>query len=86
MYIGSTKKIYINSLAAFFAELTALENINFSNLDTSLTTDMSKMFYKCSNLECDCRDWKLHIRCNTTQCSTYTTKRIFGAPKRNIKI
>ena len=70
-----------------FGECTNLTSIgDVSNWDVSQVKDMSKMFYKCSNLECDCRDWKLYIRCNTTQCSTYTTKRIFGAPKRNIKI
>ena len=57
-----------------------------SNWDVSNVKDMQSMFYNCGKLECDCINWKLHIRCNISKLSTYTTRRIFRGPKRNIKI
>lgn len=50
LYIGSNREIYARDLTAFFAEMTALENIEFDNLDTSLTTIMGNMFMDTKNL------------------------------------
>lgn len=45
LYIGSKEKIYATDLSYFFDGLTMVESIDFSNLDTGLTKDMSNMFY-----------------------------------------
>lgn len=70
-----------------FAYCDNLETIgDVSKWDVSNVKDMSKMFYYCGHLECDCSSWKLHIRCNTYKVSTWTSRRIFNAPKRKIQI
>ena len=55
LYIGATMPIYTETLRVFFAgssgsPMTNLININFENLDTSLTNDMAGMFQYCTNL------------------------------------
>ena len=50
LYIGSNQKIYSTSLNSLFYGMSALEEIEFDNLSTSLTKDMSSMFSNCSSL------------------------------------
>ncbi len=77
--VQTTNEMFYNC-----SNLTTIGDV--SNWDVSNVKDMSQMFYNCGNLECDCANWKLHIRCNTNKLSTYTSRRIFRGPKRNIKI
>ena len=46
LYIGSKNVIYAKSLSCFFYGMKYIDSIDFSNLDTSLTQDMSYMFYE----------------------------------------
>lgn len=48
--VVSPKTIYLNDCAFIFEYFTALEDVDFSNLDTSNVTDMSNMFYNCTSL------------------------------------
>ena len=77
--IQTTNEMFYNC-----SNLTTIGDV--SNWNVSNVKDMQSMFYNCGNLECDCINWKLHIRCNTNKLSTYTSRRIFRGPKRNIKI
>ena len=49
-YIGSKYKIYGKDLSYLFCKFISLKNINFNNLDTSLTTKTWGMFSYCSSL------------------------------------
>ncbi len=44
LYIGSESEIYAKDLSWAFSSMPNLKNIDFSNLNTSETTDMSNMF------------------------------------------
>ena len=51
LYIGSKYKVYAEDLRWFFGNGgDTLLNVDFSNLDTSLTKDMTGMFGLCTNL------------------------------------
>ena len=50
LYISSEYRIFSQNLRDVFRDMTALKNISFNNLDTSLTTNMMGMFYGCSSL------------------------------------
>lgn len=52
LHIGATngEKIYVKNLNSFFRNMTALKNVEFKSLDTSMTIDMSNMFDGCSDL------------------------------------
>ena len=50
LYIGSKNKIYAKSLYRCFREWSSLKNVNFDNLNTSLTTDMTSMFEATLNM------------------------------------
>lgn len=51
LYIGAKEMIYSEDLQSFFSGMTSLTNINFTNLDTSLTKGMERLFYDCILLE-----------------------------------
>lgn len=59
LYIGARETIYADSLYALFSQLSALEDIDFTNLDTSLTTDMDFLFRDCTSL--------VELNLNTTE-------------------
>lgn len=85
--LSNWKMDKVQNMNGMFCDCNNLMSIgDVSNWDVSNVKDMSEMFYNCGNLECDCSNWKLHIRCKTNKLSTYTSRRIFRAPKRNIKI
>lgn len=49
--IISNKLIYSNiSMASFFSDFIVLRKIDFSNLDTSKTHNMTNLFYNCTNI------------------------------------
>ena len=50
LYIGSEYRIYGTILKQLFRGMTSLKNINFTNLDTSDTENMSGMFLGCVSL------------------------------------
>ena len=45
LYIGSNEPIKATSLAYYFSNMGNIDSIDFSNLDTSITTNMSMMFW-----------------------------------------
>ena len=50
LYIGCNETIYGKTLQRLFQNMKGLKSVDFSNLDTSETTDMSSTFWGCSNL------------------------------------
>ena len=50
LYIGAKEKIYTDSLYAMFSQMSALKNVSFDNLDSSLATDIAFLFKECTSL------------------------------------
>ena len=50
LYIGANEAIYAKKTSNMFRNMSALVTINFGNLNTSESTNMSAMFYNCTSL------------------------------------
>ena len=51
LYIGSEREIYTKDFSAMFMEMSNLEKVEFSNLNTSENTSFTSTFYNCKKLE-----------------------------------
>ena len=74
LYIGSYDVIKATSLAYYFSDMTSVDSIKLDNLDTSITNDMTAMFY---NTGYDSSIFSLDLGNNFDTSNVYNMSQMF---------